>query len=224
MGDQHDRSAEFPLQFLHQRQDLRLHGNVECRRRLVGDQHLGSARQCHRDHHALPHAAGKLVRILRHAPRRLGDVHRIQHAQGDGTRRSPLGTLMFANGLGQLLADRHHGIERCHWLLKDHRDIAAAHAAHRTVGELREFAPFELDAAGGDPQRGFRQEPHDSKRSHGFARAALAGNAQRFAAHEVEADGIKDPSRPLRRQRIDAEAIDAEHGCCRCHEKTILGK
>ena len=45
-------------------EDPGLDRHVERGRRLVGDQHLRVARERHRDHHALPHAAGELVRVL----------------------------------------------------------------------------------------------------------------------------------------------------------------
>jgi hypothetical protein len=39
--DEHYRGVETPLQILQELEDLRLHGHVEGRRRLVGDEHLG---------------------------------------------------------------------------------------------------------------------------------------------------------------------------------------
>ena len=45
-------------------EDLRLRRHVERRRRLVGDQQVGIVDQRHRDHHALAHAAGELVRVV----------------------------------------------------------------------------------------------------------------------------------------------------------------
>ena len=65
-------------------QDLRLHGDVERRRRLVGDQELGLERQAHRDHHALLHAARELVGIVPRAPLGVGNVDRAQQAAGGG--------------------------------------------------------------------------------------------------------------------------------------------
>ena len=67
------------LQLAHQVEDLRLDGDVERRGRLVGDQHLGIARQRHGDHHALAHAARELVRIGVRAPLGLGDADAAQH-------------------------------------------------------------------------------------------------------------------------------------------------
>ena len=44
-------------QIQEQPQDLRLHGDVERRGRLVGDQSFGLAGERHGDHRALAHAA-----------------------------------------------------------------------------------------------------------------------------------------------------------------------
>jgi hypothetical protein len=49
---------------LHQVEDLRLDGDVERGRRLVGDQQRRAAGQRHRDHRPLAHAARQLVRII----------------------------------------------------------------------------------------------------------------------------------------------------------------
>ena len=45
-----------------QLEDLRLDGNVERGRRLVGDEDGRAVHEGHRDHRALAHAAGELVR------------------------------------------------------------------------------------------------------------------------------------------------------------------
>ena len=62
VGDDDDRHPQPRLKVVEERQDLRLDGDVERRRRLVGDQQLRLVGERHRDHHALAHAAGELVR------------------------------------------------------------------------------------------------------------------------------------------------------------------
>ena len=74
MGDQDDRRTDAALEIQHQLQDLRLDRDVQRRGRLVGDQELRVAGERHGDHHALAHAAGELMRIFAHAPRRLRDA------------------------------------------------------------------------------------------------------------------------------------------------------
>ena len=68
-------------------EDLGLHGDVERRRRLVGDQHLGVVGDRHRDHHALAHAAGELVRVLLGALVRLRDADDVEQVDRLAVRR-----------------------------------------------------------------------------------------------------------------------------------------
>ena len=74
VADQDDREPAAVAQLEQQPQDLRLHGDVEGRGRLVGDQQLGAAGERGRDHRALAHAAGELVRIGADAPAGIGNA------------------------------------------------------------------------------------------------------------------------------------------------------
>ena len=74
VGDQDDRRAEPLADVAQQVEDPRLDRHVERGRRLVGDQQLRVAGERHRDHHALPHAARELVRVLVDAPLRRRDA------------------------------------------------------------------------------------------------------------------------------------------------------
>ena len=67
VGDQDHRHPALAAQVVEQLQDLRLDRHVERGRRLVGDQQLGLAGERDRDHHALAHAAGELVRVVARA-------------------------------------------------------------------------------------------------------------------------------------------------------------
>ena len=79
VGDDQDRHAEPLLQVAQQVEDLGLDGDVERRRRLVGDQQRRLAGQRHGDHHALAHAARHVVRIVVDALRGRGDPHQLEH-------------------------------------------------------------------------------------------------------------------------------------------------
>ena len=74
VGDEHHRHEAFALLGLQQVEDLRLHGDVERGRRLVGEQELRAARQRDRDHHTLAHAARQLVRVLAEPALGFGDA------------------------------------------------------------------------------------------------------------------------------------------------------
>ena len=62
VADQQNAGAVF-AQFPHQAQDLRFHCHVQRGGRFVRDQQLRFAHHGHRDQHALPQAARKLMRI-----------------------------------------------------------------------------------------------------------------------------------------------------------------
>jgi hypothetical protein len=129
--DEHDGHVHLVLQLPDELEDLRLDGDVERRRRLVGDQQPRLARQRHRDHHALAHPARKLVRVAVEHLRRLRDADLLEHAQRLPPGRREILALVQPDRFGDLLADREHRIERCHRLLEDHRDLCAANGAHR---------------------------------------------------------------------------------------------
>lgn len=104
VGDHDDRQATLVAQVQQQAQDLRLHGHIEGRGRLIGDQHLRVAAQGHGDHRALAHAAGKLMGIVVDPRLGIRDPHLAQHVDGLQARAFLRRTLMQANPLGDLLA------------------------------------------------------------------------------------------------------------------------
>ncbi|KAG1438618.1 hypothetical protein G6F55_013908 [Rhizopus delemar] len=63
MRDPDQAGAVLLRQLLHFGQDLRLDGDVQRGAGLVGDKQFRAAHQRHRDHHALPLAAGQAARI-----------------------------------------------------------------------------------------------------------------------------------------------------------------
>ena len=105
VGDQHDRSALVVAQFSQQVEDLRLHGDVERGGRLVGDQDFGLAGERHRDHHALAHAAGELVRIFVDAPVRAPGMRTARSISIGARARRRAPAFVQAHRLGDLFAD-----------------------------------------------------------------------------------------------------------------------
>ena len=75
-----------PLQLPQQVEDLRLRGDVERRRRLVGDQQARIAGQRHRDHRPLAQPAAQLERVLVDAALRLRDADAAQRFDAPAPR------------------------------------------------------------------------------------------------------------------------------------------
>ena len=130
VGDEQHRHAHAPLQVLQQREDLRLHGDVERGRRLVGDQKVWLVGERHGDHDALALAAGKLVRIAGKPRLRLGNADLGQKIERARARSRAGDALVEQENFADLLLDGVQRIERGHRLLEDDRDIVAAHVAH----------------------------------------------------------------------------------------------
>jgi hypothetical protein len=103
VGDQDHRGPRPLLQLQHQVEDLRLDGDVERGRRLVGDQELGVAGQGHGDHHPLAHAARELVRVVAEPALGIGDAHELEHLDRALLGLGPAGALVDAHGLGDLV-------------------------------------------------------------------------------------------------------------------------
>ena len=79
----------FLLQPEQQVEDLGLDGGVQGRGGLVGDDQLGVQGEGHRDHGALPHAAGELVRVVVDPLAGLGDADPAEQFDGPLAWRRP---------------------------------------------------------------------------------------------------------------------------------------
>ena len=164
VGDQHHRHESLALLLLQQIEDLRLHRDVERGRRLVGEQQLRAAREGNRDHDALAHATRELMRVLTHAARGFGNA--------DGSQQRDRGLVgvvlrhveMDPQRFRDLLADPHHGVERRHRVLEDHRHLRAPELAHHVARCFSDLAPLEPDAP--LPHDVGRQQAHDRPRQH----------------------------------------------------------
>ena len=164
------------LQAQQQVDDLRLHGGVERRGGLVGDDQLRGERQRHGDHRPLPHAAGELVRVVVHALLRTRDTYPAQKLHG------PFRGLLFGNRLvvgpdhlGDLPPDPVQRVQAGQRVLEDHRDARAADVPHLVVVERQQVGPVEHGlarhvGAGGQPEQGLGQ--------HRLAAARLADDAE----------------------------------------------
>ena len=78
VADEDHRDVRLALHVLQQRQVLRLDGRVQRRRRLVGDDQLGHARDRDAADDALAHAAAHLVRVVLQPLARRRDAQQAQ--------------------------------------------------------------------------------------------------------------------------------------------------
>ena len=140
VGDEQKRHAEPLLDVLQQRDDLRLHGDVERGGRLVGDQQIGLVGERHGDHDALALAAGELMRIAVEPGLRIGNADLGQHFERAGARRGAGQAAVQQQNLADLLLDGVQRIERGHRLLEHDGDVVAAHLADVALAQAQQIA------------------------------------------------------------------------------------
>ena len=203
VGDQDQPGAEFLLQIDDQRQDLGLDRDVERGGRLVRDQQRRPAGQRHRDHGALAHAAGELVRILLRPAFGLGNPDQAQHfdrlaprlpcasSSDAGGPLSVIWSPIRITGLSEVIGS---------WKIIEMRlpRIARISASSRPSRSV----PSSVNGAADDPARRIRHQPHDRQRGHALAAAGLADDGQRLAAANAERDVV---------DRLEQPRIGEEH-------------
>ena len=203
MGDQQQPHVLLGHEIAQKVEDLRLRRDVERGRGLVRDQQARVQRDGGGDADALALAAGQLVGIGVEPDMR--QAHAVQPVARDLQRGAPVGGTVDRERFDHLRADGLHRVERCHRLLKDHRDVVAAHGAPAGFGFLEQVRPVEPDRAA---RRGaVGQKPHQRQRGHRLARAAFADKAEHLALHDPERDVMQDG----RAVDIDGEGLDLDH-------------
>jgi hypothetical protein len=124
MGDEEDREPPVAAQIVEQRQDLRLHRDVERGGGFVRDDHLGVVGQRHGDADALAHAARHLVRVAVDAVSALGMRTCFSRSMALGAPLRPADAAVAGDRLDQLVADAVERVQRRQRVLEDVGDAA----------------------------------------------------------------------------------------------------
>ena len=131
VGDEQAREAELLLQVAQQVEDGRLHGDVERRHRLVGDQQARRDAERPREADALALPARELVRV---AVAQLGaQPDRVEELDHAPVERGAAGEPVQPQRLADDLAAGHPRVERRVRVLEDDVDLRAGTAAARAA-------------------------------------------------------------------------------------------
>ncbi len=192
VADHQHRRVVFAGQVHHQFQHVALHHGVQRGGGLVGNQQRRLQQHYRGQHHALAHAAGKLVRPSVHRPFRVADAHAAQHFKNTlaalrGRHRAAMQFQAFV----QLPADGHGRVQRRHGFLEHHADAGAAQLAQHCRLGLGDIHAFEQDGPARHHQRRGRQA-HDGARGLRLAAARLAHDADHFARGNVKRHSADD--------------------------------
>jgi hypothetical protein len=153
----------------------------------------------------LPHAARQLVRILRQTPRRVGDLHRLEHRDRAIARCASAHALVDGEHLEQLRADREVGIQRARRILEDERDPVPAQALD-ALRPSDQLLALEADAA--LDARFRREQAHEREHRLRLARARFADDPERRPRVDFEAQVMDDAPGVA-----DGKPLDDEQGC-----------
>ena len=168
MRDHHDRGVVLLLEGADQLEDLRLHRDVECSRRLISNEQGWRVDERHGDHHSLPHASRQLVRVVVDPGLRVGDPDPVEHVEHLLAGLLLAHLLVHEHSLGELGADSVERVQARHRILEDHRHRTAALVAHLVVAHRDEIAPLEPSVAG-DHAEPPVNEAHDRLGRHALA-------------------------------------------------------
>ena len=198
-------------QLAHQVEYLRLDGDVERGRRLVGDQDFG-----------LHDSAIAIITRWRIPPDSSCGYCPMRRAASACARASSIvrarasalspSDAPWARSPRSAAGRSKHGVERGHRLLENHGDVVAAHAAHGAVRRGRKIAPLRVRYGRTARAIGLRQQPHDRSAVIDFARAGLAGKAQRLAGRKSKETLSSTERKPSGVARIDAQVLDRRSG------------
>src|SRR6266571_531204 len=217
--DEQHRHAQALLQRGDQLQDLLLDGHVERGRRLIRNQQLRLACDRYRDHRALLLAARELERIRIDLRLGLGDPDLAQELERAYPRLPTRHAEMLGQDLGELEADREHGVQRAHRLLEDHRDVRAPQFLQFPGREGEKIAPAVQDLA---PRRHGRvllgEQTQDRQSGHRLAAPGFPDQRDRAVRRYVEADALDRVGnrRPVEAE-IDLQVADTDQNVGAVH-------
>jgi hypothetical protein len=187
-----------------------LHGHVERRGRLVGDQQLRVGRKADADERALLHTARELVGVLLHALLGVLQAGLLEHLDGALLDLfAPLGEPVGADRLLDLEPDRPDGVEVRHRILGHETDLAAADALHLASADAHELAPVPRHGAARGAA-GAREQVDDGVHRGRFARPRLADDRDGLARVDVEGDAVQHLVRLLLRAECDLQVAHAQ--------------
>ena len=207
--DQHHRHGALALQAREQPQDLRLHGDIERGGRLVRDQQLRPAGECDRDHHALAHAAGELVRVLPHALPGIAHLHMLEQGERARARRGARQLQVPDHDLGELLAHRQVRCQGGHRILEHQADTGATHAVEIRRGEAEQLPAEEARAACGAAVG--RQEPEQREEHLTLAGAGLTDHPETLPGRDRQRNVARRRDRATRGGEGHRQVRDLEY-------------
>lgn len=124
VGHEQDAHADLPLQACQEIENLRLNSDVQCRRRLIGDEKGGTAGDRHCDHRALLLSARDLMGIISGAALRLRNADQVKQLYRSHLCNATALAGADLIGLGNLPPEGADRVQTGHRILEDYAHTA----------------------------------------------------------------------------------------------------
>ena len=221
VSNEQDRHAALGLQLRQQIENLRLHGDIQGGRWLVGNQQFRLAGQGDGDHHPLLHATRQLERIFIEPPRRISNADLLEQFLAARPGRFAAQREMARQHFGNLLPHRQHRIQAGGWLLENHRDLAAAVGSHRHFRQGQQIRTVITHAAAEHATRR-RQQTQDALRRHRLAATGLPQQGKGLSPRNAERHAIDRTQRLAPGLETEAQVINFQQGSgCGLHQAAL---
>ena len=138
-----DTHARLSLQVLDQAHDFSLHGDIEGRGGLVGDEDARLAGERHGNRHTLSHAAGELMWVLAQPQGRVRNTNSRQELLGALAGPGLRDGEMTANHFRDLPAYRQNRVEGRERILEDNRDLSTTDGIEFRGSQIQQIASVE---------------------------------------------------------------------------------
>jgi hypothetical protein len=209
VADQQHRQVELLLEVLHQREDLRLDGDVQRRDGLVGHDEIGVDRQRPRQGDPLFLPPGELVGVAVGVLGREADP--FEEVLDDGSPAVPVAHPVDLQRLAHGVADAHPRVEARFGVLEDHL------GAPPEPLELGLVVAGDVLAVEPDDAAGRLLDPQEARRGRRLPTARLADQPDRLAALDVEVDAVHGADArdlpfqdPLRDRVVFRQSLDLD--------------
>ena len=211
VGNPDERGAGLTADFLHLKKYLPLDGDIERGGRLVGDDDVGLVQQCNGNSHALPHAAGKLVRVGGEPLVRRSDADLDERRAATVTRVGVADFFVRGDGLDHLRVDAQHRIQGHHRILENHGNAVAAQRAPLLMVVVADIDTIEHNAPANNFSRRVNQ-PHQRITRHRFAGARFTDQTQHLATRHRKRNAVHRLDHASLGEKMGLQIFDFEYG------------
>ena len=208
--NQQHRHLQFLLEALDELKYLCLYRNVQCGCRFVSDEKSRTAGESHRNHDALFHTAGHLVRVFIVTRRGFRDTDKVEHLDCSVPCGGAAEVLMLSDRLRNLATDGENGIEAGHRLLEHHSDVVALNLPFLDLRQTCDVLSVVVDGTPCDEPCGLRDKLDHGERGDAFTASRFTDERENLVRRNLERDAVNGTGKSVWGPKIGFEVLYAK--------------